>query len=191
MDPFIAYKYYISIKLHFTNPKFDVFVTRGKIKGSQDTFLKRNDVKIFNQLSKKYSTPKQCIEYFVANFLYGNDKVLYDQELSIQNLTKYSRIKQSITHTFSSDLDIIVNAQNNKQPTVENLLNLYLSNKITIETLSIINQYDNFTLSAHNTPLELMFPKVIMTIDKSKGFVHFKHEKIDPIYKSYCQEINV
>ena len=47
MDGFKAYKYYMAIKLHFTSLKYNVFETRGHVKGTRDTFNSRNDRYIF------------------------------------------------------------------------------------------------------------------------------------------------
>ena len=77
MDGFKAYKYYMAVKLHFTSKKYNVFETRGHVKGTRDAFNSRNDRYIFEKLAQKYADDKEIIQFFVSNFAYGNDTAIY------------------------------------------------------------------------------------------------------------------
>ena len=80
MDGFKAYKYYIAIKLHFTKDNFDVFKNRGNVKGTRDAFNARNDRYMFEKLARKYPVDRDLIQFYVANFAYGNDAAVYSFE---------------------------------------------------------------------------------------------------------------
>ena len=70
----------MAIKLHFTTDRYDVFEANGKVSGSKETFEKRNDRFLFEKIGRKFNEPRQLIEYFVANFAYGNTGVIYSSE---------------------------------------------------------------------------------------------------------------
>ena len=72
VNGFKAYKYYMAVKLHFTTDKYNVFDTGGKGKGSVDAFKRRSDRFHFENIAHKISEDKKLIQYYVANFAYGN-----------------------------------------------------------------------------------------------------------------------
>lgn len=175
IDPLKVFKYYLSIKLHFTNEKFDVFKNRGNIRTSSTKFNQRNDKKIFEKISRLYPNDKQCILFFASNFLYNHKNVLYDLNKSIDNYQKYLKIKQSITYTLINDIETILNVDTD-------IFSLYLTNKISLETLCIVNDYYDNCFEHH--PAKPLFQHIFLAIKKSKGFIHYDKSKIDPIFSS-------
>ena len=132
----------MAVKLHFTTDKYDVFETKGQVKGSRDVFNSRNDHYLFEKLARKFDKDFDLIQYYVANFAYGNDTAIYGNSEAEELYSEWQRRKQSITKIFADDIQKIVD---NK---CKDILQLYLQNKITIETAAILNDFDNFVARA-------------------------------------------
>jgi hypothetical protein len=193
MNGFRAFKYYTAIKLHFTNPKFDVFVNRGRVKGTLDRFLMRNDRMLFERLAKDYPVDKDCIQYIASNFMYGNQNVVYDSSTSVTNYKEFIRRRQSITHVFTNDLDTIV--KSGAQYTfggskIPDVLQLYLSNRITLETMVILDQLDGILGKLReNSQISLLLDQDLLRIEKSQGFVKYDSYKVMSPYLSFLEDI--
>ena len=201
MDGFKAYKYYIAIKLHFTKDNFDVFKNRGNVKGTRDAFNARNDSYMFEKLARKYPVDKDLIQYYVANFAYGNDAAIYSFEEAESNLLEWNRRKQSITKIFADDCNkILMDACKNKitQESIFNLTNkgyssilkLFLGNQISLESLRIIDDlYPVIDSWKENSSMILLWENEIRRIEKSKGFVKYDSDKVTKVFNSFIQEI--
>lgn len=201
MDGFKAYKYYIAIKLHFTKDSFNVFKNRGSVKGTREAFNARNDRYIFEKLARKYSVDRDIIQYYVANFAYGNENVVYDIAEAEENLLEWNKRKQSMTKIFADDLNkILMDAYKRKikEPSIINftlnqypsILNLYLGKQIGIETLRILDDYDNLLEQwKQNTSMVLLWENEIRRVEKSKGFVKYDSDRVLSTYQSFREEI--
>jgi hypothetical protein len=201
MDGFKAYKYYIAIKLHFTKDSFDVFKNRGTVKGTREAFNARNDRYMFEKLARKYPVDKDLIQFYVANYAYGNENVVYAIEEADSYLMEWNKRKQSITKIFADDLNkILMDAYKRKlkEPSILNftlnqypsILNLYLGKQIGIETLRILD--DVATLIQpwkENASMTLLWENEIRRVEKAKGFVKYDKEKTENLYQEFMKEI--
>lgn len=200
MDGFKAYRYYLAIKLHFTTEKFNVFENRGNVKGTRETFNARNDRYIFEKLANKYETDREIIQFFVANFAYGSDTAIYEGKEAADNFLLWNKRKQSITQIFIDDLANILNYieanktsvfsfENDKYPA---LMQLYIGNKVTIETLRIIDDVYPFLESwSQQNSIKYMWAAELLRIKKLTGFVKYDKIKIEKIFKHFLEEITV
>jgi hypothetical protein len=201
VDGFKAYKYYIAIKLHFTKDNFDVFKNRGNVKGTRDAFNARNDRYMFEKLARKYPVDKDLIQYYVANFAYGNDAAIYSFEEAETNLLEWNRRKQSITKIFADDCNkILMDACKSKykEESIFNLTNkgyssilkLFLGNQISLESLRIIDDlYPVIDSWKQNSSMVLLWENEIRRIEKSKGFVNYDSDKVTKVFNNFIQEI--
>lgn len=201
MDGFKAYKYYIAVKLHFTKDNFDVFKNRGNLKGTREAFNARNDRFMFEKLARKFPVDKELIQFYVANFAYGNDAAVYSFEEAESNLIEWNRRKQSITKIFSDDCNkILLDACKNKlkEDSIFNLTNkgycsilkLFLGNQISIETVRIIDDLHPMIDSwKNNSSMILLWEDDIRRIEKSKGFVKYDMVKIQKVFDTFLNEI--
>lgn len=201
MDGFKAYKYYIAVKLHFTKDNFDVFKNRGNLKGTREAFNARNDRFMFEKLARKFPVDKELIQFYVANFAYGNDTAVYSFEEAESNLIEWNRRKQSITKIFSDDCNkILLDACKNKlkEDSIFNLTNkgycsilkLFLGNQISIETVRIIDDLHPMIDSwKNNSSMILLWEDDIRRIEKSKGFVKYDMVKIQKVFDTFLNEI--
>ena len=201
VDGFKAYKYYMAVKLHFTKDEFDVFKNRGNLKGTREAFNARNDRFLFEKLARKYPVDKDIIQMFVANFAYGNDATLYSMEEAETNLLEWNKRKQSITKIFSDDCnkilmdsykkkykeDAIFNLTNKGYPSI---LTLYLGKQISLETLRIIDDFENVVeLWKRNSTITMLWENEIRRVDKAKGFVKYDSQKLMSVYLPFKEEV--
>lgn len=192
MDGFKAFKYHQSIKLHFTNDRFNVFENKGRLRGSYQTFMNRNDHMLFERLAHQYKD-KEFIQYCASNFMYGNDTVVYHTDVAMTNYKEYLRRRQSITHVFRQDLQTIVDSDaryNFSGRSVPDVVQLFLAGKITIETMSILNDFDDIVGKTSQQPsLALVLEPTLLRIKKAKGFVKYDPYKTMGIYTTFLEEV--
>jgi len=201
VDGFKAYKYYIAIKLHFTKDSFDVFTNRGSVKGTREAFNARNDRYIFEKLARKFPVDRDIIQYYVSNFAYGNEGVVYDLAEAEENYAEWNKRKQSITKIFADDLSkilmdaykrkikesSIINFTLNQYPSI---LNLYLGKQIGIETLRIIDDFENLlgAWKQHSSML-LLWENEIRKVEKIRGFVKYDKDKVLTVFNQFKEDI--
>jgi len=201
VDGFKAYRYYLAIKLHFTTEKFNVFENRGNVKGTREAFNARNDRYIFEKLANKYSEDREIIQFFVANFAYGNETAIYAGQEAEDNLTEWTKRKQSITQKFIDDLAIILtHIEVNKLPTASIfnfidsaypvLLELFIGGKISIETLRIIDDIHPILEKwQENNSIKYIWNQEMLRIKKLTGFVKYDRIKVEKIFNHFLAEI--
>lgn len=195
MDGYKAYQYYAAIKLHFTNPKYNVFESKGRVRCSVDKFRSRNDHYLFEKLASKFTSDKQYIQYIASNFMYRNPNVIYSAEEADSNFREYLRRRQSMTKIFQDDLYTITNSgahYNFSGHKIPDVVQLWLSNKITLETLVILNDLDNFAEKLRQDDhINLLLGDELTRIEKSKGFVKYDSYKVMSPYLSFIEEQKV
>jgi hypothetical protein len=197
MTGFKAFRYYLALKLHFNNDKYNVFENKGNIKYSYENFNSRNDRHIFEKLARKFDTDKELIQFLVANFAYGHDNMIFAIEEANEYYLEWQKRKQSITRVFKDDLntielesqknalslDQIINFTLNEYPSI---IKLYLGKKIAIESLSILNDLLDFIPKwKQNQSGMLILEADIRKIEKVKGFVKYEAERIKPIFNEF------
>ena len=99
-DGINAYKTYLAIKQHFTS-NYDYQKYNGKVRATEESFLKRRDRFFFKKLEKKYN--KQELEmYFVSNFINSTSKWIGNllSQDSEKVFLDYKKNQQSLTYTF-------------------------------------------------------------------------------------------
>jgi hypothetical protein len=202
MDGFKAYKYYMAVKLHFTSKKYNVFETRGHVKGTRDAFNSRNDRYIFEKLGQKYDD-REIIQFFVSNFAYGNDTAIYGNSEAEDLYFEWQKRKQSITKTFIDDLANIMNMCDvhkfsydgifkSKDGDLPVLTSMFLSGKISIETLRMIDDVEPFVESWENDPMiKIVLGDKLLRIEKLKGFVKYDSDKITKVFNHFKEELSL
>ena len=102
MTPFEAYKLYLALRMHFTQPKFDYFKYNGKVNADINSFNTRRDKFQFAKLAK-HRDPQSLI---VSNYLTATPKWVGDflTDESEQHFTDWQRRKESLSYIVSQDL---------------------------------------------------------------------------------------
>ena len=150
-----AYKTYLAIRNHF-NTDYDYFKYNGKIKVSDDSFLKRRDKFWFAKLERRYSS-SELVYFFVANFLDDNSSwsgSLVGSE-SEKKYLEWRKHIESLKYNFKNECKKIKDEMEKKDKLFDemflvvegnhpDLLRWYLGKHISLETFTIFNGILNF-----------------------------------------------
>ena len=109
MTGFRAFQYYIALKIHFTKLEFSVFKNKGFLKGSFETYLRRQDYQLYENLARQYPEDRILIQFLASNIMYNHFGIVYEMSRSEENFIEYQRRRQSITKIFTDDLYYLIN----------------------------------------------------------------------------------
>ena len=196
MNSYEAYTLYLAIKLHFTSNTYDFYKHNAKVNSSFNTFLKRNDRFFFHKLTTKYNK-EEMLDYFVSNFFHNSktwigNLVRADGETIYNKWTKYN---QSFTYNFRGDCVLLSNTINDGGIRFDDLfhvvngqhpklLRLFLSEKISVQTLIILDKVLSFIKKWDKDIDEnVIWPEKSFKIKKLKPFVNFNLTKCKFIMK--------
>ena len=140
MDSYQVYRLYLSLRLHFTRPDFDITKSRKGVKVSREAFLKRKDLFALRKLAET-KTKTEIIDFLVANFVSGNQwGGVFDAEAN-EVYAEWQARMQKLGYTFKQDIQTLYadgdpfEVINGQHPTV---LKLYLGKKISLESIAIL-----------------------------------------------------
>jgi hypothetical protein len=193
-EGFDAYKTYLALKQHFTS-SYDYFKYNGKVKAKIESFLKRKDKFFFRKLQKKYSKD-ELVEFFVSNFIINGDNwigSLVSQE-SEDNYATWRKNKESISYNYSNELSLLYDyclsndISCNQLVLVEDgnhpiLLRLLLQNKISLETVIILDDILRFTRYWNAKLDDIIWDEKKKLIQNYKSFVQYDFEKCKKLTK--------
>lgn len=199
IDGFRVYKFYLATKLHFTTDKFNVFENKGRVKGSREKFWSRNDRGLFEKIGREFETDRDLIEYFVSNFMVGNDCVVYSGDTANDNYKTYVKIKQSLTRQFQNDLNKIhLHLEQNPDKLndlydfdgtkVPELMKLLIGGDITVQSLLILDSFRPF-LDNWNLQTNLIFEEECRKVVKSKGFLKWDPIATEMVFRSFEEDL--
>ena len=190
VTPFETYRTYLSMKSHFTNPKYDFFKYGGKSRATMASFNKRKDKYWFEKTSRKYSD-EEILNFLLANFVTtDNPQNLWIGEIinsGERNYADWMRRKQSLTYLFkeqssellsNNDLNEVFNCSKNKHPVV---LKKYLGGEISLETLTILEKVFSFVSKFDKKLTDPVWETVSLKIKKYIPFINinvFHYKKI-------------
>jgi hypothetical protein len=187
MTPFEAYKLFLAVKMHFTQPSYDYFKYNGKVNAQLDSFNRRRDKFHFAKLAKH----KDPMGYLVSQYVDGNftgwigDLFTEDSE---RVYTQYLARQQSITYNFQSDLGRLeegfVSRFKVKDGQHPEALVMLRRNTISIETFTILNNHLNF-FQLWDTRIDdtVLWPSIRERCLKYRPFVHYDRKKIKEMIK--------
>ena len=189
VTPFETYRTYLSMKSHFTNPKYDFIKYGGKSRATMTSFNKRKDKYWFEKTSRKYSD-QEIIDFLLANFVStDNPQNLWIGEIinsGERNYSQWMKRKQSLTYLFKEqsnellfqqDLKEVFNCSKGHPP----LLKKYLCGEISLETLTILEKVFSFRKEFDKKLKDPVWETVSMKIKKYIPFLNinvFHYKKI-------------
>ena len=189
VTPFETYQHYLSLKNHFTNPKYDFFKYGAKTRASMTSFNKRKDKYWFEKTSRKYDD-KEVVDFLVSNFVSAdNPQNLWIGEIINSGERTYAdwmRRQQSLTYLFKEQseelfsqtkLDDALNCSKG-HPTV---LKRFLSGKLSLETFVIYDKIFRFSNEFDKKLLDPVWETVSLKIKKYNPFLNidvFQFKKI-------------
>ena len=189
VTPFETYQSYLSMKSHFTNPKYDYFKYGGKSRATMSSFNKRKDKYWFEKTSRKFSD-QEVVDFLLSNFVStDNPQNLWIGEIINSGERKYAewmKRKQSLTYLFKeqskellseNDLETVFNCSKGHPP----LLKKYLGGEISLETLTILEKVFSFRKEFDKKLQDPVWETVSLKIKKYIPFINintFSYKKI-------------
>jgi hypothetical protein len=189
VTPFETYQHYLSLKNHFTNPKYDFFKYGAKTRASVTSFNKRKDKYWFEKTSRKYND-KEVVDFLVSNFTAtDNPQNLWIGEIinsGERNYAEWTKRQQSLTYLFKeqsnelfseSKLDDVFNCSKGHPP----VLKMFLGGKISLETLVIYDKIFLFGNTFDKKLLDPVWESVSLKLKKYSPFINidvFNYRKI-------------
>ena len=180
VSPFETYQHYLSLKNHFTNPKYDFFKYGAKTRASLTSFNKRKDKYFFEKTSRKYND-KEVVDFLVSNFVaVDNPQNLWIGEIissGEKNYADWMRRQQSLTYLFKEQsnelfsetkLEDALNCSKGHPP----VLKKFLSGKISLETLVIYDKIFLFGKTFDKQLLDPVWETVSLKIKKYSPFLN-------------------
>ena len=140
---------------------------------------------MFNRIGKMFDTSQEVASFFVANMSHGNLYPMDNFDKSEMIYKNWQRNRQSLTKIFRDDIHYLqeLNVLYNQLvdgKDVPQLFLLYKNGKITLETLSIMNQFDGFVDTwKKKYPL---FKDEFLRIKKLGSFIKIDRNKFQSIH---------
>ncbi len=180
VTPFETYRTYLSMKSHFTNPKFDFFKYGGKSRATITSFNKRKDKYWFEKTSRKYSD-KEIVDFLLANFATtDNPQNLWIGEIinsGERNYSQWMKRNQSLTYLFKEqsnelllekNLNEVFDCSKGHPP----ILKKYLGGEISLETLTILEKVFSFVSKFDKKLTDPVWESVSLKIKKYNPFLN-------------------
>lgn len=183
-----AYKTYLAIKQHFTS-NYDYQKYKGKVRATEESFLKRRDRFFFKKLEKKYN--KQELEmYFVSNFINNTSKWIGNllSQDSEKIFLNYKKNQQSLAYLFKNELLFLKETKlKNELFEVKNghpkLFKYYLQGKVSLQTILILNEDTNFLSHWNEEMTDIVWDNEYKKISKYKTFFEYDKQLFNNIIK--------
>ena len=189
VTPFETYRTYLSMKSHFTNPKFDFFKYGGKSRATITAFNKRKDKYWFEKTSRKY-TDQEVVDFLLSNFVNAtNPQNLWIGEIINSGERTYAEWKmrqQSLTYMFKEQSENLL-SENDLSKVFSCskghplLLKKYLGGEVSLETLSIMEKIFSFQKNFDKKLTDPVWETVSMKLKKYLPFLNinvFQFKKI-------------
>lgn len=192
MTPYESFVMYQSLKLHFSNEKFDYFKYRGKTNISKETFEKRKDKYDFVKLSRKYSDDEMEM-FFVSNFLIHpktwSKELLKDE--SDECFLEKQKILQSLSYVFKNDVELLKDKFEDMNLMIRvpeggypPLLKMVFQKEINLESLIILDSILKFfPLWKNKITDTFRWPDFALMCQKYKPFLQFDLHKFRKLLK--------
>ena len=189
VTPFETYQHYLSLKNHFTNPKYDFFKYGAKTRASMTSFNKRKDKYWFEKTSRKYSD-KEVVDFLVSNFTAtDNPQNLWIGEIinsGERNYSEWMKRQQSLTYLFKEQSNELLSE--NELETLFNctkghplILKKFLSGSVSLETLTIFDKVFHFSKNFDKKLDDPVWESVSLKLKKYSPFLNidmFQYKKI-------------
>ena len=189
VTPFETYQHYLSLKNHFTNPKYDFFKYGAKTRASITSFNKRKDKYWFEKTSRKYSD-KEVVDFLVSNFTAtDNPQNLWIGEIinsGERNYSEWMRRQQSLTYLFKEQSNELL--LENELESLFNctkghplILKKFLSGSVSLETLTIFDKIFHFSKNFDKKLDDPVWESVSLKLKKYSPFLNidmFHYKKI-------------
>ena len=180
VTPYETYQTYLSMKSHFTNPKYDFFKYGGKSRATVSSFNKRKDKYWFEKTSRKYSD-QEILDFLLSNFITANNpQNLWIGEIinsGERNYSEWMKRQQSLTYLFKEQLEGLLSEKkldevfdcSKGHPLI---LKKYLGGDLSLETLIILEKIFSFVKKFDKNIKDPVWETVSLKIKKYIPFIN-------------------
>ena len=180
VTPYETYQTYLSMKSHFTNPKYDFFKYGGKSRATVSSFNKRKDKYWFEKTSRKYSD-QEILDFLLSNFITANNpQNLWIGEIinsGERNYSEWMKRQQSLTYLFKEQLQELLSEKkldevldcSKGHPLI---LKKYLGGDLSLETLIIMEKIFSFVKDFDKKLKDPVWDTVSLKIKKYIPFIN-------------------
>jgi hypothetical protein len=196
MDALETYICFVAMKNHFSKPDYDFIKYSGKIKTTSAAFEKRKDRFLFQKLSKQ----KDVKNFLVANFVKKGAKIwineLVNDQESDRIYIEWKRKQESLTKMYSDELELLLEQFDanftTKSVNHPHLFKLCMSNRISIETVMILNSMLGFFSSwSKHMKDDPLWEEFKFRCIKYEPFFHFDVKRMKTItLEKFSQEVH-
>lgn len=156
MNGYQAYCIYSSIKLHFSQEKYDAFKYNFRANIKQASFERRKDRYFFEKIARRYPRDSDLKLFFADNFMSDNQWI---GEMDHEIYMKRDSYRQALFYNFQNEVKFIRGqaykynltfdgvCKPNSSKSDNLLLNLYTSQQVSPDTLAIIDHFVDFIKS--------------------------------------------
>ena len=189
VTPFETYQHYLSLKNHFTNPKYDFFKYGAKTRASVTSFNKRKDKYWFEKTSRKYSD-EEVVDFLVSNFSSAdNPQNLWIGEIinsGERTYAEWKKRRQSSTYLFKEQSNELFSENEfsklfdcSKGHPI--LLKEYLSGRLSLENFVIYDKIFHFSKNFDKKLSDPVWETVSLKLKKYGPFINidvFNYKKL-------------
>jgi hypothetical protein len=200
MNGFSVYKIHVALKAHFTTEKFCVFDNQGRTRVNFESYLKRRDSECFEKISNKLLKERAVVDFFVANYAFGNDDFIWDFQKGIDSLTKWYSVKDAFSRYLKGDLDKIVSEVRRRKVDKKSIfhftssgnpviLDLWLAGQILPHTMVILNKSVGLYEPWLSSPMGIVIKDKLLMLNKLTKFVKGDEVKIQELLYDFVEEL--
>jgi len=193
---FETYQHYLSLKNHFTNPKYDFFKYGAKTRATVTSFNKRKDKYWFEKTSRKYSD-KEIVDFLVSNFSNAdNPQNLWIGEIINSGERVYAewmKKNQSLTYLFKEQSNELF-LENNLETLFDcskghpKILKEFLSGRFSLENFVIYNKIFHFSKNFDKKLSDPVWETVSLKVKKYDPFININVFKYKTILRNLVNE---
>ncbi len=167
-NEWVACNYYIGLRAHFGCDKFDgVSMIKNDVKMyTVDNYKKRKDTVLFRRLANYYKKD-QFVRYITANILSATSSKqevvrMHVSNMSDANLTKWETSTQSMSYRFKNEINKLLGENDFEElfKVESGTLPLILQKNISLETLTIIDSFVNFSKEFNKVEDHYIWPYI-------------------------------
>ena len=196
VTPFETYQHYLSLKNHFTNPKYDFFKYGAKTRASVSSFNMRKDKYWFEKTSRKYSDD-EIVNFLVSNFSNAdNPQNLWIGEIINSGERVYAewmKKNQSLTYLFKEQSNELF-LDNNLETLFDcskghpKILKEFLSGRLSLENFVIYNKIFRFSKNFDKKLSDPIWETVSLKVNKYDPFININVFKYKTILRNLVNE---
>lgn len=178
MNSYEAYKCFLALKRHFTVESYDYFLYNGKINTTVSAFEKRKDKYHFVKLSNE----KDPFGLVLSNLIETPELWVGDLQTdqAQSHYKRWIRVRDSLSRSFKQDLSQLDPVFNNNfialNGNLPYVIKQYKANRISIETLTILESIVRFFPKARKTVPDILIADINNIVVKYDPFIKYDRE---------------